>query len=365
MKFNPAKLILENGRIFNGVAFGKIGTTLGEVCFNTGMTGYQEIITDPSYCGQIVTLTASHIGNYGTNEIDKESNKIHASGIIIKESSPIVSNYRSTNSLQNYLVKNNIVGIQNIDTRALVRIIRNEGAMNGIISSDSFSEKKLIEKLKKHPNMNGMDLAQAVSCLKPYDWNDKNKKIRIAAIDFGIKHNILRLMDKENCYIKVFPASTKKNEILAFNPDGIFLSNGPGDPSAVHYGISTVKNLLDTKIPIFGICLGHQILALALGAKTQKLKFGHRGCNHPVKNLTTNKIEITSQNHGFVVSKKKLPKEIIITHISLNDQTIEGLKCKNYPAFSIQYHPESSPGPHDSRYLFKEFINLIKKNKNA
>ena len=365
MNFNPAKLILENGRIFNGLAFGKIGTTLGEVCFNTGMTGYQEIITDPSYCGQIVTLTASHIGNYGTNESDKESNKIHASGIIIKESSPIVSNYRSTNSLQNYLVKNNIVGIQNIDTRALVRIIRNEGAMNGIISSDSSSEKKLIEKLKKHPNMNGMDLVQTVSCLKPYDWNDKNKNIKIAAIDFGIKHNILRLMDKENCYIKVFPASTKINEIQEFDPDGIFLSNGPGDPSAVHYGISMVKNLLDTKIPIFGICLGHQILALALGAKTKKLKFGHRGCNHPVKNLSTNKIEITSQNHGFVVSENNLPKEIIITHISINDQTIEGLKCKNYPAFSIQYHPESTPGPHDSRYLFKEFSKLIKKNKNA
>ncbi len=364
MNFTPAKLILDNGKVFEGKAFGKIGTTIGEVCFNTGMTGYQEIITDPSYCGQLITFTYPHIGNYGINNEDIESNKIQASGLIIKEGSPIVSNFRSTESLDNYLIKNNVVGIQGIDTRALTRILRNEGSMNGIISSKNLSISKLKAKLNKHPNMTGMDLVKQVTCQKSYNWNKKKQAYKVAAIDFGIKHNILKLLERENCFIKVFPANTPASEIKKFNPDGIFLSNGPGDPAAVTYAINNVKELLHTKIPIFGICLGHQILSLALGAKTYKLKFGHRGCNHPVKNLKLGNIEITSQNHGFSV-KNKSSKEFTITHISLNDQTIEGIECINYPAFSVQYHPESSPGPHDSRYLFKQFINMIEQYKNA
>ena len=365
MNLNPAKLILENGKIFKGYAFGKIGTTTGEVCFNTGMTGYQEIITDPSYCGQLVTLTYPHIGNYGINKDDCESDKIQASGLIIKEGSPIFSNFRATDSLENYLINNNIIGIQGIDTRALTRILRNEGAMNGIISSLELKESKLEDKLRAHPTMDGMDLVKKITCNNAYNWNEPNKKYRIAALDFGIKKNILKLIEEQNCYIKVFPASTKYEDILQFNPDGIFLSNGPGDPAAVHYAIKTVQELLKIRIPIFGICLGHQILALALGAKTYKLKFGHRGCNHPVKNLLSGIIEITSQNHGFAIDKNNLSKELSITHTSLNDHTIEGIQCLNYPAFSVQYHPESSPGPHDSRYLFKEFINMINKYKNA
>ena len=365
MNFNPAKLILENGRVFEGQAFGKIGTTIGEVCFNTGMTGYQEILTDPSYCGQLVTLTYPHIGNYGINKEDCESNNIQASGLIIKEGSPIFSNFRATDSLDNYLVNNNIVGIQGIDTRALTRILRTQGSMNGIISSSELLDSELKNQLKNHPKMDGLDLVKQVSCQKSYDWNKPNKIYKIAALDFGIKYNILRLMENEDCYIKIFPASTKYQDIKEFKPDGIFLSNGPGDPAAVHYAIKTVQKLLKTKIPIFGICLGHQILALSLGAKTYKLKFGHRGCNHPVKNLSSKAIEITSQNHGFAVDQNNLSKELSITHTSLNDNTIEGIECINYPAFSVQYHPESSPGPHDSRYLFKQFINMMKKYKNV
>ncbi len=365
MKIKQAQLILQNGKIFKGQAFGKIGLALGEVCFNTGMTGYQEILTDPSYCGQLVALTAPHIGNYGVNDEDIESSKIQLEGLIIKEGSPISSNFRSSDTLNNYLIKNNIVAIQGIDTRALINVLRNEGSMNGIISSLKIPTAKLKQKLKSHPSMKGMDLVKNVTCEKSYNWNRSNKKYKIAAIDFGIKFNILRLLENENCYVKVFPGTVKVDEIKKFNPDGIFLSNGPGDPSAVSYGIKTVKKLLKMNFPIFGICLGHQILALATGAKTYKMKFGHRGTNHPVKNLSTGKIEITSQNHGFSIDKNNISNDLIITHISLNDQTVEGFKCVNYPAFGIQYHPESNPGPHDSRYLFKEFINLICKYKNA
>jgi len=365
LKNTPAKLILKNGKTFEGYSFGKIGTTIGEVCFNTGMTGYQEIITDPSYCGQLVTLTYPHIGNYGINEHDTESNKIQASGLIIKEASPIVSNYRATDSLDNYLIKNNIVGIQGIDTRALTKTLREQGSMNGIISSEKKPVAILKKELNSHPDMDGMDLVKNVTCKKAYDWNKKNKLYKVAAIDYGIKHNILRLMENENCYIKVFPASTSLNAIKRFGADGVFLSNGPGDPAAVNYAIETVQQLLTTKIPIFGICLGHQILSLALGAKTYKLKFGHRGCNHPVKNLSLGNIEITSQNHGFAVKPDNDSNKYTITHISLNDETIEGIKANKYPAFSVQYHPESSPGPHDSRYLFIQFTKMMKKYKNA
>jgi len=360
--YKPAKLILSNGKVFNGFSLGKIGQSLGEVCFNTGMTGYQEILTDPSYCNQIITMTYPHIGNYGVNKDDTESDKIYAKGFIVKESCDFPSNFRSSDSLNNYLRKNHIVGIQGIDTRYLTRIIRDEGSMNAIISSSQLDESILIEKLKKHPQMNGLDLAKVVTCKKRYTWNKNNSGYKVAVIDYGIKHNILRLFKSYDCHIEVFPATSTKEDVLSFKPNGIFLSNGPGDPAAVTYGVNLVKQLLNINLPIFGICLGHQILALALGAKTYKLKFGHRGCNHPVKNINNNVVEITSQNHGFSIENKSLPNNIAITHLSLNDRTIEGIECKNKNAFSVQYHPESSPGPHDSKYLFSKFINLIKDN---
>ncbi|MBT5955525.1 MAG: glutamine-hydrolyzing carbamoyl-phosphate synthase small subunit [Candidatus Marinimicrobia bacterium] len=351
-----AKLVLENGTIFTGASFGASGETIGEVCFNTGMTGYQEILTDPSYCGQLVTMTYPHIGNYGVNLEDVESNKIQAAGFIVREESVVPSNFRSTQSLGEYLQNQKIVGIQEIDTRMLTRILRDEGAMNGIISTMDLDDDSLLKKVKAAPSMDGLDLAKVVTCDKSYEWSKGTHKI--AAIDFGIKHNILRLLESHGCEVTVFPVTTTAREILEFNPDGVFLSNGPGDPAAVTYAINMVKELLGKK-PIFGICLGHQILALALDAKTYKLKFGHRGCNHPVKNLETGIVEITSQNHGFAVDENSLPKNIEVTHLSLNDQTVEGLKCIDVPAFSVQYHPESSPGPHDSRYLFEQFINMI------
>ena len=335
------------------------------------MTGYQEILTDPSYFGQLITMTYPHIGNYGVNQDDIESAKVHAAGFIVREENVVPSNYRSTQSLGKYLRDQKIVGIQNIDTRMLTRIIREEGAMNGVISSIDLDDDSLFKKVKNAPSMCGLDLAKEVTCKRKYIWDDKNiinisSNYKIAAIDFGIKYSILRLLKAFGCHITVFPATTTATEILDFNPDGVFLSNGPGDPSAVTYGVETVKNLLGIK-PIYGICLGHQILSLALGAKTYKLKFGHRGCNHPVKNIITKKIEITSQNHGFSVDINSLSKNIEITHISLNDHTLEGLKCEDALAFSVQYHPESSPGPHDSRYLFEQFIDLMEdsiKNKD-
>ena len=360
----PAVLLLEDGRVFTGQSFGYVGQTIGEVCFNTGMSGYQEILTDPSYCKQIVTMTSPHIGNYGVNPEDNESEYIQVAGFAIKEETTIPSNWRSVQSIGDYLNEQKIVGIKSIDTRALTRHIRNQGAMNGIISSTIVNVERLKSKLSKAPSMNGLDLAKVVTTKKKFCWPNNNKKMyyKVAAIDYGIKHNILRLLEKNSCDVTVFPAQTNAKEIINFNPDGIFLSNGPGDPSAVTYGISMVKDLLGKK-PIFGICLGHQILALALGAKTFKLKFGHRGINHPVKNLQTGVVEITSQNHGFAVDLESLPSNVIPTHINLNDNTSEGLRCKDIPAFSVQYHPESSPGPHDSRYLFNDFTNMMKDAK--
>ena len=357
-----AKLILENGTIFSGISFGAEGETIGEVCFNTGMTGYQEILTDPSYCGQLITMTYPHIGNYGVNEEDVESNKIHAAGFIVREENVVPSNFRSTQSLGEYLRAQKIVGIQKIDTRMLTRILRDEGAMNGIISTVDLDDDSLLQKVKMAPSMDGLDLAKVVTCDKSYKWS--KGKHKIAAIDFGIKHNILRLLESHGCDVTVFPATVSATEILNINPDGIFLSNGPGDPAAVTYGIKTVKELLGKK-PLFGICLGHQILALALGAKTYKLKFGHRGCNHPVIKLNTGGVEITSQNHGFAVDADSLSENMEVTHLSLNDQTVEGLKCTNVQAFSVQYHPESSPGPHDSRYLFQNFIDMMTEKEYA
>ena len=358
MQPNTAILLLNDGKKFEGKQLGHLGETIGEVCFNTGMTGYQEILTDPSYCSQIVTMTSPHIGNYGINKEDVESNKIQVSGFVVKEESIVPSNWRSTSSLDEYLKKNKIVGIQDIDTRSLTRHIRDQGAMNGIISSVDNDLVNLSNKLKKAPSMNGLDLAKTVSTKKVYKWSQTGK-FKVAAIDYGIKHNILNILKDNNCEVTVFPAQTSAKEILDFNPDGIFLSNGPGDPSAVTYGIEMVKSLLGSK-PIFGICLGHQILSLALGAKTFKLKFGHRGINHPVKNLETKVVEITSQNHGFAVDLNSLPENVVATHINLNDNTNEGIECKEFKAFSVQHHPESSPGPHDSRYLFDKFIKLMK-----
>ncbi|MDP6134512.1 MAG: glutamine-hydrolyzing carbamoyl-phosphate synthase small subunit, partial [Candidatus Marinimicrobia bacterium] len=302
-----AKLILENGTIFSGISFGAEGETIGEVCFNTGMTGYQEILTDPSYCGQLITMTYPHIGNYGVNEEDVESNKIHAAGFIVREENVVPSNFRSTQSLGEYLRAQKIVGIQKIDTRMLTRILRDEGAMNGIISTVDLDDDSLLQKVKMTPSMDGLDLARVVTCDKSYKWS--KGKHKIAAIDFGIKHNILRLLESHGCEVTVFPATTTAADILKIKPDGIFLSNGPGDPAAVTYGIKTVKELLGKKT-IFGICLGHQILALALGAKTYKLKFGHRGCNHPVRNEATGVVEITSQNHGFAVDANSLSENM-------------------------------------------------------
>ena len=357
-----AILVLNNGLVFNGFALGHIGETIGEVCFNTGMTGYQEILTDPSYCDQIVTMTYPHIGNYGISPDDVESSKIQVSGFIVKEATEIPSNYRSTQSIESYMTEQKIVGIQGIDTRMLTRVIRDEGAQNALISSKCFDAEVLLKKVNAYPSMEGKDLAKKVTCTKAYRWNPSklnNKPYKVAAIDYGIKFNILRQLS-EYANVRVFPANVTESEILNYSPDGIFLSNGPGDPEAVDYAIKTIKKLMTHNIPIFGICLGHQLVCHALGGKTFKLKFGHRGCNHPVKNLNTNIVEITSQNHGFAVDQSSLPDNVEITHISLNDNTVEGMQCKNLPIFSVQYHPESSPGPHDSKYLFEQFMNLIK-----
>ena len=356
-KEKKAILLLDDGTLFNGTSFGSVGETIGEVCFNTGMTGYQEILTDPSYAKQIVTMTAPHIGNYGINSEDMESESIQVSGFVIKEESVIPSNWRAEMSLGDYLRDQDVVGIKGIDTRSLTRHIRDNGAMNGIISSITDDKNKLINNLKNYPSMEGLDLAKLVSTKSIYHWSSKGK-YKVAAVDFGIKRNILRLLENFDCQVTVFPANTTAKDILDFNPDGVFLSNGPGDPAAVEYGIEAVKQILGKK-PIFGICLGHQILAIALGAKTFKLKFGHRGINHPVKNNETGEIEITSQNHGFSVDLNSIPENVIPTHINLNDNTSAGISCIDFPAFSVQYHPESSPGPHDSRYLFEKFIGMM------
>ncbi|MEE8336233.1 MAG: glutamine-hydrolyzing carbamoyl-phosphate synthase small subunit [Candidatus Neomarinimicrobiota bacterium] len=359
VKESTAVLLLEGGRFFWGLNFGAPGENGGEVCFNTGMTGYQEILTDPSYCRQIVTMTFPHIGNYGINLEDNESPKIQVAGFVVKEETEIPSNWRSAKPLGVFLENNGIVGIKGLDTRALTRHIREKGALKGIISSLDFKIESLSEKLKDVPALSGLDLVREVTCKKYYKlFPGRKSKYRVAALDFGIKTNILRLLRNHECGVTVFPGHTSAEEILEFDPQGVFLSNGPGDPAAVTYAVETVKNLLGKK-PIFGICLGHQILALALGCKTFKMKFGHRGSNHPVKNLKTGKIEITSQNHGFAVDPNSLPGEVINTHVNLNDDTSEGLKCLDIPAFSVQYHPESSPGPHDSRYLFKKFIEMM------
>ncbi|MDA9717160.1 glutamine-hydrolyzing carbamoyl-phosphate synthase small subunit [Candidatus Pelagibacter sp.] len=377
-KFPSAILVLDNKTIFRGIGLGYRGEATGEVCFNTSLTGYQEIISDPSYAGQIINFTFPHIGNVGTNNEDIESDKIWTRGVIFNSEITNPSNYRSLKNLDEWLKKNKIVGITGLDTRSLTNFIRDKGAPKGTISNNKFGKfniKKLIKKTTNWPGLNGMDLAQEVSTRKNYTWKglktwskeegykkNNKKKFRVIAIDYGIKKNILRYFSNFNCEVKVVSCKESAENLLKLKPHGIFLSNGPGDPAATgKYAISTVQKLIKSNLPVFGICLGHQILALALNAKTKKMKLGHRGANHPVKNLMSKKVEITSQNHGFEVVKESLPKNVEITHRSLFDNCIEGIKLKNKPVFSVQYHPESNPGPQDSHYLFNDFIKEIKK----
>ena len=376
--FSPGILVLENKTVFRGIGIGYPGTATGEVCFNTSITGYQEIISDPSYAGQIINFTFPHIGNVGTNEEDHESNKIWTRGVIFNSEITNPSNYRSLKNLDIWLKKNKIVGITGLDTRSLTNFIRDTGAPKGTISNNKngkFNINKLLNLSTKWSGLNNLDLAKIVTTKKKYVWQGyktwkkgkgfekNNKKIfKIIAIDYGIKKNILRYFSDFNCKVTVVPCTLSASEILKMKPDGIFLSNGPGDPAATgKYAIKIIQKLIKENIPIFGICLGHQILALALNAKTKKMKLGHRGANHPVKNLLNQKVEITSQNHGFEILKESLPKNVEITHKSLFDNCIEGIKLKNKPVFSVQYHPESNPGPQDSVYLFKQFINEVKK----
>jgi len=359
-------VVLEDGTVYKGKTFGASGENTGEVVFNTSMTGYQEILTDPSYKGQIVTMTYPLIGNYGINPDDIESGRIQVEGFIVKELCKIPSNFRAKEGLSKYLEKNNIIGIEGIDTRALTRHIRLAGAMKGIISTVDFDKKSLIKKAKQFPGLIGRDFVKDVTCKEPYIWpqnSRKQAKYKIAVIDCGVKYNILRRLEQEGCSVIVMPATVDAQDILKLNVDGLFISNGPGDPAGVPYIVNTLKALIG-KLPMFGICFGHQLLALAFGGRTYKLKFGHRGANHPVKDIVADKIEITVQNHGFCVDMDSLPEdEVEITHINLNDHTCEGIRHRKYPIFSVQYHPEASPGPHDASYIFDEFIKMIENNK--
>jgi carbamoyl-phosphate synthase small subunit len=370
-----AILVLEDGRYFVGENFGAEGEVIGEVVFNTSMSGYQEILTDPSYKYQIVTMTYSMIGNYGVNEEDTESEKVQVSGFIVKEYSKTYSNFRATSSLGEYLKKNKIIAIEGIDTRSLTKHLRDKGSKMGIISTTEFDVAVLIAKIKAVPGMEGMDLVKDVTTKKVYTYTETSMKeyipfcnteakdnFHVVAYDFGIKTNILRKLVDRGCKVTVVPATLPYKELVdTYSPDGVFLSNGPGDPSAVSYAIENVKGLLKADIPLFGICLGHQLLGLALGAETYKLKFGHRGGNQPVKYFKNGKTEISSQNHGFAVKTETMPKNSEVTHLNLNDQTVEGIRVKGKPIFSVQYHPEASPGPHDSDYLFDEFIESMRK----
>ncbi len=363
---NNAVLILEDGSVFYGKAAGSKGMATGEICFNTGMTGYQEIFTDPSYSGQILINTNAHIGNYGVMQSDEQSDRVQIAGLICKNFTEQYSRPLADNNIQKYLDDNKIVCIHQLDTRAIVRHIRNKGAMNCLISTDVLDIDILKSKLSEVPSMEGLELASHVSTKEVYDLGDVNSAIKIAVMDYGVKKNILNCLVERGAHLRVYPAKTSFQDILGFGADGYFLSNGPGDPSAMDYAIVTIKAILGLKKPVFGICLGHQLLALANGIPTYKMHNGHRGINHPVKNIVTGYCEITSQNHGFGVSPEAIHKsdKVEITHVNLNDDTIEGIKVVGLPAASVQYHPESSPGPHDSRYLFDDFISLIKKTKN-
>lgn len=362
-----AYLLLADGLLVEGIAIGKKGTTGGEICFNTGMTGYQEIYTDPSYYGQIIVNTTAHIGNYGTLDSEQESADPKIKGLVVNDYSEDFSRYTAKESLQQYLEKHNIVGLAGVDTRMLVRYIRSRGAMNALISSE-LTPDQMREEIKKVPSMDGLELSSIVSTKETYTVGDeKTAELRIAALDLGIKKSILTNLTDRGCFVKVFPAKTSFAEMEKFKPDGYFISNGPGDPSVMSYAIDTVKETLNANKPTFGICLGHQVLALANGVSTYKMHHGHRGLNHPVKNLISGLGEMTSQNHGFAVSEKDIEKNsnVEVTHLHLNDNTIMGIRVKNKKAFSVQYHPEASPGPHDSRYLFDQFVAMIREDKKS
>ena len=380
----PAVLALEDGRTFNGRAAGACTRRGGEVVFNTSLTGYQEVFSDPSYSGQIVCLTYPHIGNVGTNLEDQESSRPFIEALIVREFSPLASNWRSTETAQHYLERHRIPVIWDLDTRALVRHIRRVGALRSVVSTDGTPSEQLIQEARSLPSMSGLELASRVSCAKPYGWDEGsilapsapkepkqavNKKeltrFRVVAYDFGIKQNILRLLVDSYCDVQIVPARTPADEVMAMKPDGVFLSNGPGDPEPVTYGVENIRKLLG-RVPIFGICLGHQLCGLALGGRTYKLKFGHHGSNHPVKNIHTGHIEITAQNHGFAVDPDSLPeRDVEITHVNLNDYTNEGMRHRSLPLFSVQYHPEASPGPHDSQYLFRRFTEMMTEHSPA
>jgi carbamoyl-phosphate synthase small subunit len=377
-----AVLALEDGTWYRGVAAGAPGEARGEVVFNTSMSGYQEILTDPSYAGQIVTMTAPQIGNYGVTHGDEESQTPHVAGFVMREASPLASNWRADGTLREYLVRHNIVAIADIDTRALTRVLRSAGVMRGVIATGQVDPAELVEKARAIPQMEGADLVKDVTCASAFEWRDRaekagqadadefgiapekraSRRLRVAAYDFGVKYNILRRLDAYGCDVHVFPATAPASALTAVEPDGIFLSNGPGDPAALKYAIANVRELVDTaEVPMFGICLGHQILGLAVGAETFKLKFGHRGANHPVKDLHSGKVEITSQNHGFAVDPQSLPADAQVTHLNLYDGTVEGFRHTTKPIFSVQYHPEASPGPHDADYLFRQFLESMEK----
>ncbi len=377
-----AVLALEDGTWYRGVAAGASGEARGEVVFNTSMTGYQEVLTDPSYAGQIVTMTAPHIGNYGVAPGDAESQAPRVAGFVMREASPLASNWRSDGTLRDYLVRHQIVAIADIDTRALTRLLRSAGVMRGVIATGQVDPAELVEKARAIPKMEGADLVQGVTCDNAFEWRDRaagsgeadhlefgiapearaKRRLRVAAYDFGVKYNILRRLDAYGCDVHVFPASAPARELSAIEPDGIFLSNGPGDPAALPGVIANVRELVEqSDVPMFGICLGHQILGLAVGGQTFKLKFGHRGANHPVKELQSGKVEITSQNHGFAVDPGSLPADVVVTHQNLYDGTVEGFRHTTKPIFSVQYHPEASPGPHDADYLFRQFVESMEK----
>jgi carbamoyl-phosphate synthase small subunit len=376
-----AILALEDGRLFRGKAFGSAVERVGEVVFNTSLTGYQEIFTDPSYAGQIVVLTNPQIGNYGTSPSDAESARPYIEGLVVREFSPVSSNWRSTEVADEYLERNGVPVISEIDTRAVVRHLRANGVMRGVLSTDVSNTDALVAKARAHKKMDGTDLASVVSTKTTYTWDSSEKKnetgdallpkasaneeqMHVVAYDFGIKQNILRMLTRENCRVTVVPARTPAADVLAMKPDGVFCSNGPGDPEPLDYAIANVQ-ALQGKVPLFGICLGHQIFGIALGGKTYKLKFGHHGGNHPIKNLETGKVEITAQNHNFNVDPKSLPDDVAVTHVNLNDDTLAGLKHKTDPMFSVQYHPEASPGPHDSHYLFRDFRKMMEEWRKA
>ncbi|RDV24695.1 carbamoyl-phosphate synthase small subunit [Alteromonas aestuariivivens] len=373
---NSALLVLEDGSVFKGTAIGAQGISVGEVVFNTSMTGYQEILTDPSYAEQIITLTYPHIGNTGTNEEDVESDTIWSKGLVIRDLPLVASNFRNQQSLSDYLKAKNVVGIADIDTRRLTRILRDKGAQNGcIICTDDLNETLALEKAREFPGLKGMDLAKVVCTKEVQSWDASvwalgegyqaagESKYHVVAYDFGVKHNILRMLVERGCKITLVPAQTPAEEVLAMNPDGVFLSNGPGDPEPCDYAIEAIKTIVETNIPVFGICLGHQLLALASGAKTVKMKFGHHGANHPVKDLKKGVVMITSQNHGFAVDETSLPDNLEVTHISLFDKSLQGIHRTDKPAFSFQGHPEASPGPHEAAALFDHFIELIEQSK--